>query len=496
MEIFITGATGVLGREVVPRLVAAGHGVRGMARSSANESDLRRLGAIPVRTDLLDPASLRDALAGSDAVFHLATSIPPPRRAGKAEAWCANDRLRREGTQALVDAALAAGVDVFVYPSVTFVYPDGGDRWLDAATTPPAAEPPTILRSTLDAEAAVARFAATGRRGIVLRMGQFYGPDASQMLALARRGFALVLGDGAGYQSSIWIPDAAAAVVAALERAPCGTYDVVDDEPLTRDELSAALAVAVGRRRLRHLPVSLMRRMAGAAAPVLVASQRVSNRRLKAATVWTPTVPSARDGWRRLGRTEPAESPAAPGPPRWVRAALALAGISALPVGLWQQLAPRSFYDDFPGFGRIWVAVDGPYNEHLLRDAGGGTLALAVVALAALVKPTRPLVAATGFALFVSQGPHALYHAAHLDLLPATLDRVLNMILLPLFAVIGALLLAWAARAPGTTTQRSAPILDPVGPPPPSDGEERLIPSAVGGGGYAMSSSQAEVGAG
>ncbi|MDP9371862.1 MAG: NAD-dependent epimerase/dehydratase family protein, partial [Chloroflexota bacterium] len=218
MDVFVTGATGVLGQPVVRRLVAAGHRMRALARSEANVATLRELGAEAVRADLFNVASLREAVAGSDAVLHLATRIPPTKEVLRAAAWRENDRIRREGTRNLVDAALAAGVATFIYQSVCFIYPDGGDAWLDAAATPPAPTP--HLRSTLDAEAEVARFTATGRRGIALRMGFFYGAGAGmtrELLDLARRGIAAVFGSGGAYQPLIWVDDAAAAVVAALE---------------------------------------------------------------------------------------------------------------------------------------------------------------------------------------------------------------------------------------------------------------------------------------
>ncbi len=136
-QILVTGATGVLVRAVVPRLVAAGHAVRALSRSEQNDELIRAMGAEPVRTDLFDSAALRQAMAGRDAVLHLATKIPPTEQARKPSAWGENDRIRSEATRLLVDATLAAGATTFVYPSVTFVYPDRGDDWIDAATTPP-----------------------------------------------------------------------------------------------------------------------------------------------------------------------------------------------------------------------------------------------------------------------------------------------------------------------------------------------------------------------
>jgi nucleoside-diphosphate-sugar epimerase len=163
--------------------------------------------------------------------------------------------------------------------------------------------PSDVLPSTLEAEAQVARFADHGGRGVVVRMGQFYGPDrySREVLRMARRGIGIVLGDRDAYQSSVWIDDAAAAVTAVVnEPIPSGTYDVVDDEPLRRRELLAVLPQVVGRRRLWRIPGPLARLMAGVMAGGSTRSQRVSNRRFRDASDWAPAVPTGREGWRLL----------------------------------------------------------------------------------------------------------------------------------------------------------------------------------------------------
>jgi nucleoside-diphosphate-sugar epimerase len=303
MTIFVTGATGVLGRPVVRRLVAAGHVVHGLSRSIGNAALLRQLGAEPVEADLFDVASVRAALEDCDAVLHLATKIPPTSRAGRLSAWVENDHIRREGTRTLVTAALASqATRTFIYPSFALVYPDGGDAWIDAENTPAA--PTAIQQTTLDAEAEVRRFAAAGgRRGLSLRMGAFYGPEVPSVqdqLRIARMGISPVPGRPEGYLPLIWIEDAADAIVAALDRGASGVYDVVDDNPLRRAEISAGMAAVVGRRRLHSLPAWLMRLVAGPGAASLSRSQRVSNRRFKAATGWTPTVADAHAGLPQL----------------------------------------------------------------------------------------------------------------------------------------------------------------------------------------------------
>lgn len=128
---------------------------------------------------------------------------------------------------------------------------------------------------------------------------------------------------------------------------------------------------------------------------------------------------------------------------RFLLGYLAAPGVA---IGLWQLLSPRTFYDGFPGFGRGWVAVDGPYNEHLVRAVGGGTLALAGVALFALVRTTPGLVRAAALGVLVAQVPHFLYHLAHVGLLPAPADRVLNALLLGSGIAVPALLLREASR--------------------------------------------------
>jgi nucleoside-diphosphate-sugar epimerase len=143
-------------------------------------------------------------------------------------------------------------------------------------------------------------------------MGQFYGTDSfsRQIVGMARRGLVALLGDADSYQSSIWIDDAAEAVVAALQpTVPAGIYDIVDDEPMPRREVIVAMANAVGRRGLRRLPVLLVKLATGVAADNLSLDLRVSNRRFKQASGWAPRVPSEREGWQlAVADTLPATS--------------------------------------------------------------------------------------------------------------------------------------------------------------------------------------------
>ncbi len=131
-----------------------------------------------------------------------------------------------------------------------------------------------------------------------------------------------------------------------------------------------------------------------------------------------------------------------------VKALLAWFAFFGLSAGIWQYLAPRSFYDDFPGFGRHWVSVDGPYNEHLLHDVGQGNLAFGVVALVALATGGVWLARATGLAAMVANLPHHAYHQANLDVLPTVSDQILQTITLSFVSVTSIMLAASAFALP------------------------------------------------
>jgi len=312
MQVFVTGATGVLGKAVVPRLIAEGHAVHALSHSEANREVLYSLGAQPIQADLFDGASLKQALAGCEVVLHLATRIAPTSKMAKRASWYENDRIRREGTRTLVEAALAVGgVHTLIYPSYAFVYPDSGDRWIDASTT--AAQPTPTLQSTVDAEAAVAQFAREQRRGLSLRLGSLYGPESPathEQLDYARKGIAALPGRSEAYLPQLWVQDGARAIVAALmQPIPSGIYDAADDEPLTRGEVFAAMAQAVGRKRMWQPPALLMRVMAGVVYDMMSRSLRVSNRRFKEVSGWQPMVPNARIGWACIAQESGAAMP-------------------------------------------------------------------------------------------------------------------------------------------------------------------------------------------
>lgn len=303
MDIFVTGATGVLGRPVVRQLAQSGHQVRALARTEHNGVVLRELGAEPVRGDLWNDEILRDAVRRSDAVLHLASKIPPLSAMGKRAAWRENDRIRSEGTRRIVAHALDSRVQTIIYPSLCFIYPENWDHWIDATTAKPV--PTDYYGTTLDAEAAVRHFTEAGGRGIVLRMGFFYGPTSPQsaeQARYARWGISSTPGRMDAHHPFIAIEDAARAVVAALEDAPADTFDIVDDDPPTTREVNQAMAAAVGRKRLYSLPNFVVRQTLGNdLLAAMTRSQRVSNRRFKEATAWQPQVGLA-DGWQAVAQ--------------------------------------------------------------------------------------------------------------------------------------------------------------------------------------------------
>lgn len=197
MRVLVTGGSGVLGRATTPRL-----------RARRYEVDT----PLPTQLDLFDPAAVAHAVDGAAAILHLATRIPPRERADDREAWRENDRLRAEASRLLIDAALGAETEAYVQPSVTFLYPPEGAVDEDTAL----GQVPEHLLSALAAEKETARFAAAGRRGVVLRLGLLDGPGTGNQLLNSR------------YGSTLHVADAARALVAALA-VQSGVYNVCRD---------------------------------------------------------------------------------------------------------------------------------------------------------------------------------------------------------------------------------------------------------------------------
>lgn len=294
-RVVVVGATGVLGRSAVAALVGAGHDVTGAARSPGKAEVVSGLGARPVVVDVFDPDAVSSAIAGHDIVCNFATHIPRFNYYFRS-AWKTNDRLHRDLSRVLVDAALRQSAERYLQHSVAFMYADAGDRLVDEDAP---IDPPPHGHAVLEAEGNVRRFEADGRIGIALRFGLFYGPSATSardLVRLARSGFVPFPGAADAFMSFVHVDDLGTSVVAALA-APAGVYNVTDDDPLTRAELGAEFARALGRRRPLRAAPRAVRRMLGKRYDYLGRSQRVSNGRFKESASWSPSVPTSRGRW-------------------------------------------------------------------------------------------------------------------------------------------------------------------------------------------------------
>ncbi|HEX3758215.1 MAG TPA: NAD-dependent epimerase/dehydratase family protein, partial [Kofleriaceae bacterium] len=276
----MTGATGVVGRRLVPLLRARGDDVTAVVRSPTKAAALVRAGARPIAVDVFDGKAVRDAMLDHDAVINLATHMP--RSIGRMMlpgAWRENDRLRRVASARLVDAALVLDIPRFIQESFAPVYPDRGEAWIDEDE--PIA-PVRHARTVADAEHAVTRFIADGRDGVVLRFAEFYGPDSrllADMIRMIERGWSPLVGPADAFISSVSHDDAATAAFAALDLA-AGTYNVADDEPLRHLAYVDSLADALGVPHPRMLP-AWFAGLAGSLGRMLARSQRISNAKLR-----------------------------------------------------------------------------------------------------------------------------------------------------------------------------------------------------------------------
>jgi nucleoside-diphosphate-sugar epimerase len=303
MRIFVAGATGAIGARLVPRLVADGHEVVGTTRSAAKADQLSAAGAEPVVLDLLDRGVVRDAVVAArpDAIVHEATALTGATDFKHFDrTFAQTNRLRTEGTDALLAAARDAGVERFVAQSFAgwpYARDDGPVKTEDDALDP---TPVPAMRETLAAirheeEAVVAA------GGVALRYGGFYGSPDDPLLELVRERKFPIVGDGSGVWSFVHLEDAAAATALAVERGEPGVYNVVDDEPAPVREWLPALAAALGAKPPRHVPQWLGRLAAGEAGVAMMTEVRgASNAKAKRQLGWQLAYPSWREGFRTL----------------------------------------------------------------------------------------------------------------------------------------------------------------------------------------------------
>jgi nucleoside-diphosphate-sugar epimerase len=308
VRVLVAGATGAIGRPLVRRLVAGGHEVFGTTRSESRADRVRADGGEPVVVDALDHDAVVDAVVAvrPDAVVHELTAIPAdvnPRR--MAADFEQTDRLRTEGTRALIDGADASGASRIVAGSVALAYRQDGDAAVSKTEDDPlvgASAPKDFLHTALAIEALERSILDAG--GLVLRYGHFYGPgtayagsDGALAARVRKRGFPIV-GDGGGVFSFIHVDDAAAATAAALERGAPGVYNVVDDEPAPLREWLPVYAQALGAKPPRTVPAFAARIAAGEWTTLSATRSRgASNAKARSELGWEPRYPSWRHGF-------------------------------------------------------------------------------------------------------------------------------------------------------------------------------------------------------
>jgi nucleoside-diphosphate-sugar epimerase len=305
MKVFVAGATGAIGRQLVPLLVAAGHEVHGMTRSSSKQALLFELGAVPVVADALDGDQVAKAVAEArpDVIVHQLTAIGEVDMRHFDRDFALTNRLRTEGTDNLLSAGRAVDVRRFVAQSNgTAPYGRTGEQLkreedpLDAA---PAREMRGMVAALRHLEQAV--LGADWTEGIVLRYGAFYGPGTAmapgeQVFEMIRKRKFPLVGDAGAVWSFIHIADAAQATLAAIEHGSRGIYNIVDDDPAPVAEWLPALARQIGAKQPMRIPRFLARLFAGETGVVMMTELRgASNAKAKHELAWRPAHPS----WRQ-----------------------------------------------------------------------------------------------------------------------------------------------------------------------------------------------------
>jgi nucleoside-diphosphate-sugar epimerase len=309
MKVFVAGATGAIGKRLIPLLVEAGHQVFGMTRSSYKSEQIRASGATPVVADALDREAVRRAVCGAapDVIVHELTAIPDKLDIRRFDqVFATTNRLRTEGLDYLLAAAQEAGCRRIVAQSYAgWMYArEGGPVKTEEDRLDP--NPPAGIRGTFEAlrylENAVTKL--SGMTGIALRYGSFYGPgntlgSGGAMVNEIRKRRIPIVGSGGGVWSFIHIDDAARATARALEAGSSGIYNIVDDEPAPVSEWLPALAKAVGAKPPLRIPAWLGRLLVGRHGVIMMTEVRgASNAKAKRELSWQPLWPTWRDGFR------------------------------------------------------------------------------------------------------------------------------------------------------------------------------------------------------
>ena len=309
MKIFLAGATGAVGKRLVPLLLGRGHSVVAITRTPAKATALSAAGVVPVVVDALDRAAVRHAVVSArpDVVVHQMTALTGLRSLkGFDKAFALTNRLRTEGTDNLLAAALEGGVPRFVAQSYTGWPSSPPDGRPSIEEDPLTANVPNSMKQTLEAirtlEGRVTT--ASGVVGIVLRYGAFYGPGTSiaaggEIVEAVRRHSLPIVGGGMGIWSFSHIDDVALATAMAIEAAPAGIYNIVDDEPAPVATWLPALARTLGAKAPFRLPAWIARLAIGDAGVFMMTQSRgSSNAKSKRVLNWQPKYASWRDGFR------------------------------------------------------------------------------------------------------------------------------------------------------------------------------------------------------
>jgi nucleoside-diphosphate-sugar epimerase len=308
MRVFVAGASGAIGTRLVSQLIAHGHEVIGTFRSAGNAERVRALGAKPVALDLLDARAVRKAVLETEpeAIIHQATALANARFGRSLDrTFAPTNRLRTEGTDALLAAAREAGVRRFVAQSfASYRYAREGGP-VKTENDPLDPRPPASARET-NAAMRYLDQAVTDAGGLALRYGGFYGASNDGLVGPVRKRQLPIVGDGGGISSFIHLDDAAAATVLALEHGAPGVYNIVDDEPAPMRDWLPALASALGAKPPRHVPGWLARLFMGDGLAMMTESRGASNAKAKRELGWTLRYPSWRQGFTAAyGQPEP-----------------------------------------------------------------------------------------------------------------------------------------------------------------------------------------------
>jgi nucleoside-diphosphate-sugar epimerase len=299
MRVLVVGASGVIGARLVPQLLQRGHEVIGSCHSPAKTDRLRALGAEPIVLNALDAAAVRTAVteARPGAIIYQSTALANTRFGRSLDkAFAQTNRLRTEGTDNLIAAAREAGVQRFVAQSfASYRYAREGGP----AKTEDDPLDPAPAKSAQHTHAAMTHLdrAVTAFGGIALRYGGFYGPDDEGLVTMVRKRLMPIIGDGSGVTSFIHLDDAAAAAVLALDHDGPAIYNITDDEPAAASEWLPVLAKVLGAKPPRHMPLWLIRAVAGQGIVMMAEARGAANAKAKHELGWTLRYPSWRQGF-------------------------------------------------------------------------------------------------------------------------------------------------------------------------------------------------------